>query len=159
MLNVSWYDAQQYADWLAKTTGQPYRLPSEAEWEYAARGGTAGRYWWGDKVVPSMANCRGCSEPYNAKQPENPARFPPNPFGLVGMTGSVEQWVADCWHPNYQGAPADGSARKTPNCRENVLRGGSWRNDATYARSASRAYYDTAVRYPTHGVRVARSLQ
>ena len=106
-----------------------------------------------------MANCRGCSEPYNAKQPENPARFPPNPFGLVGMTGSVEQWVADCWHPNYQGAPADGSARKTPNCRENVLRGGSWRNDATYARSASRAYYDTAVRYPTHGVRVARSLQ
>jgi len=159
VLNVSWLDAQKFVEWLSKSTGQLYRLPSEAEWEYAARGGTTGRYWWGEKVTPSMASCKGCSETYNPRQPPDVGRFPPNPFGLHDMTGSVSQWVADCWQPTYQGAPTDGSARKVANCRENVLRGGSWRNDASYARSASRAYYDTSVRYPTHGFRVARSLR
>jgi formylglycine-generating enzyme required for sulfatase activity len=156
--NVSWTDAQQYVAWLSQTTGQAYRLPSEAEWEYAARGGTSSRYWWGERVVPKMANCRGCTEPYDPRQPMNVGFFPPNPFALHDLTGGVAQWVADCWHPDYQGAPSDGSARMTPNCREHVLRGGSWRNDASYARSASRAHYDTGIRYPSHGFRVARSL-
>ena len=155
--NVSWTDAQQYVAWLKQTTGQEYRLPTEAEWEYAARGGTASRYWWGERVVAKMANCRGCTEPYDPRQPVNVGSFPPNPFGLHDLTGGVAQWVADCWHPDYQGAASDGSARTAPNCREHVLRGGSWRNDASYARSASRTYYDTGIRYPAHGFRVARS--
>jgi formylglycine-generating enzyme required for sulfatase activity len=157
-LNVSWNDAQQYVEWLSKSTGKPYRLPSEAEWEYAARGGTSSRYWWGEKVAPTMANCKGCAETYNPRQAGAVGRFPANPFGLSDMTGSVAQWVADCWVPTYAGAPSDGSPRTVPNCREHVLRGGSWRHDASYARSASRMYYDTAVRYPVHGLRVARSL-
>jgi formylglycine-generating enzyme required for sulfatase activity/class 3 adenylate cyclase len=156
--NVSFEDARQYVAWLSKITGQPYRLPSEAEWEYAARAGTNSRYWWGDKVVPKMANCKGCGDSYDPRQPAPIGSFPANPLGLHDLVGGIAQWVEDCWHPNYQGAPADGSAWNEPNCRENVLRGGSWRNDASYARSASRAYYDSGVRYPAHGFRVARSL-
>jgi formylglycine-generating enzyme required for sulfatase activity/class 3 adenylate cyclase len=156
--NLSWADAQQYVAWLSKSTGQDYRLPSEAEWEYAARAGTSGRYWWGDKIVSKMANCKGCGEPYDPRQPTLVGSFPANPLGLHDLAGGVAQWVADCWHPNYQGAPADGSAWTEASCRERVLRGGSWRNDASYARSASRAYYDSGVRYPAHGFRVARSL-
>jgi formylglycine-generating enzyme required for sulfatase activity len=156
--NLSWTDAQQYVAWLARSTGQPYRLPSEAEWEYAARAGTSSRYWWGDKVAPRMANCRGCGETYDPRQPLKVGSFPANAFGLHDLAGSVAQWVSDCWHADYQGAPTDGSARATPNCREHVLRGGSWRSDASYARSASRASYDTGVRYPAHGLRVAKSL-
>jgi len=92
------------------------------------------------------------------REPVAVGNFPANAFGLHDLTGGVAQWVADCWHPDYQGAPTDGSARVMPNCRENVLRGGSWRNDASYARSASRTHYDTSVRYPAHGFRVARAL-
>jgi formylglycine-generating enzyme required for sulfatase activity len=157
--NLSWADAKQYVDWLARSTGQPYRLPSEAEWEYAARAGTNTRYWWGEKVAPRMANCKGCGDPYDSRQPVPVGSFSPNPFGLFDLAGGVAQWVADCWQSDYQGAPADGSPRTSPNCRENVLRGGSWRSDASYVRSASRAHYDTGVRYPAHGFRVARSLQ
>jgi formylglycine-generating enzyme required for sulfatase activity len=156
--NLSWADAQQYVGWLAKSTGQPYRLPSEAEWEYAARAGTNSRYWWGERIAPKMANCKGCGEPYDPRQPLNVGSLPANPLGLHDLSGGVAQWVADCWHPNYQGAPADGLAWSEPNCRESVLRGGSWRNDASYVRSASRAHYDNGVRYPAHGFRVARSL-
>jgi len=156
--NVSWIDAQEYVDWLSKSTGQNYRLPSEAEWEYAARAGTSTRYWWGERLSPKMANCKGCGEPYNAREPASVGSFPANPFGLHDLAGGVSQWVADCWHPNYHGAPSDGSAWTEPNCREHVLRGGSWRNDSSYVRSASRAYYDSGVRYPAHGFRVARSL-
>jgi hypothetical protein len=156
--NLSWDDAQQYVAWLSSSTGQAYRLPSEAEWEYAARAGTSTRYWWGERIAPKMANCKGCGETYDPRQPENVGSFPANAFGLHDLTGGVAQWVADCWHPTYQGAPTDGSAWSEPNCRDFVLRGGSWRNDASYARSASRAHYDSGVRYPAHGFRVARSL-
>ncbi|RDI58800.1 SUMF1/EgtB/PvdO family nonheme iron enzyme [Microvirga subterranea] len=156
--NLSWADAKQFVAWLSNSTGQNYRLPSEAEWEYAARAGTTSRYWWGEKVVPKMASCKGCGGAYDPRQPAPVGSFPANPLGLHDLVGSVAQWVEDCWHPNYTGAPADGSAWTEPNCRENVLRGGSWRNDASYARSASRAYYDSGVRYPAHGFRVARSL-
>jgi len=156
--NLSWNDAQQYVAWLVKSTGQPYRLPSEAEWEYAARAGTGSRYWWGASLTPGMANCKGCGGSYDPREPLKVGSLPANAFGLHDMVGGVAQWVADCWHPTYQGAPADGSAWTEPNCREGVLRGGSWRNDASYARSASRAYYDLGVRYPAHGFRVARPL-
>jgi formylglycine-generating enzyme required for sulfatase activity len=156
--NLSWSDAQQYADWLSRSTGQPYRLPSEAEWEYAARAGTATRYWWGDRLTPRMANCKGCGDPYDQRQPLKVGSFQANAFGLFDMAGGVAQWVADCWTGDYQGAPSDGSARTHSNCRENVLRGGSWRSDASYVRAASRASYDTNVRSPAHGMRVARNL-
>ena len=102
--NVSWSDAKQYVAWLAETTRKPYRLPSEAEWEYAARGGTQTRYWWGDQFQPGMVNCRNCSDIPATDQPVKVGSLKPNPFGLFDMGGSVDQWVEDCWHKNYQGA-------------------------------------------------------
>ncbi|MCA1470511.1 MULTISPECIES: SUMF1/EgtB/PvdO family nonheme iron enzyme [Bradyrhizobium] len=154
--NVSWTDAQQYVAWLAQATKKPYRLPSEAEWEYAARGGTQTKYWWGDKLQPGMAGCKDCGE-LAAEQPAKVGSFKPNPFGLYDMGGGIDQWVADCWHRTYQGAPSDGSAWTSPDCGSHVLRSGSWKNDARYVRPSNRGGYDTGVRYPTHGFRIALS--
>ena len=155
--NVSWTDAKQFVAWLAGATRKAYRLPSEAEWEYAARGGTQTKYWWGDQVQPGMANCKNCNDIAAAEQPIKVGSFKPNPFGLYDMGGGVDQWVEDCWHKNYQGAPADGSAWVEVECASHVIRSGSWKNDARYARPSNRDSYDTNVRYPTHGFRVALS--
>jgi len=155
--NVSWSDARQYVAWLAEATRKPYRLPTEAEWEYAARGGTQTRYWWGDQFQPGMANCKNCTDIAATEQPTKVGSSRPNPFGLYDMGGGVDQWVEDCWHKNYQGAPADGSAWVESECASHVIRSGSWKNDARYARPSNRDSYDTNVRYPTHGFRVALS--
>jgi formylglycine-generating enzyme required for sulfatase activity len=155
--NVSWSDAKQYAAWLADATRKAYRLPSEAEWEYAARAGTQTKYWWGDQLQPGMANCKNCTDAGATDQPVKVGSFKPNPFGLYDMGGGVDQWVEDCWHKNYQGAPADGSPWVGGDCTSHVIRSGSWKNDARYVRPANRDSYDTNVRYPTHGFRVALS--
>jgi formylglycine-generating enzyme required for sulfatase activity/class 3 adenylate cyclase len=155
--NVSWSDAKQYVAWLAEATRKPYRLPSEAEWEYAARGGTQTKFWWGDQLQSGMANCKDCTDIPAADQPVKVGSSKPNPFGLYDMGGGVDQWVEDCWHKNYQGAPADGSVWAGGDCGSHVVRSGSWKNDARYARPANRDNYDTNVRYPTHGFRVALS--
>ena len=154
--NVSWNDAKQFVAWLAEATRKAYRLPSEAEWEFAARGGTQTKYWWGDRLQPAMANCKDCAG-VAAGQPEKVGSFRPNPFGLYDMGGNVDQWVEDCWHKNYQGASTDGSAWTGSDCTSHVIRSGSWKNDARYIRPANRDSYDTNVRYPTHGFRVALS--
>jgi formylglycine-generating enzyme required for sulfatase activity len=156
--NVSWSDAKQFVNWLAAATRKPYRLPSEAEWEYAARGGTQTKYWWGDQFQFGMANCKNCSDITATEQPVKVGSFKPNPFGLYDMGGGVDQWVEDCWHKNYQGAPTDGSAWVESQCVAHVIRSGSWRNDARSARPSHRDSYDTNVRYPTHGLRIALSL-
>ena len=155
MNNVSWNDAQQYIGWLSKVTDHAYRLPSEAEWEYAARGGTETKYWWGNAIKPGYANCAGCGG--ETGQPMKIGVHPANPYGIYIADGSLGEWVADCWIKDYHGVFTDGSPRMLPDCRERVLRSGSWRNDASYMRSASRDWYDASVRYPTHGFRVARS--
>ncbi|HWI25900.1 MAG TPA: SUMF1/EgtB/PvdO family nonheme iron enzyme [Stellaceae bacterium] len=157
MTNVSWDDAMRFVAWLGKTLNETYRLPTEAEWEFAARGGTVTRYWWGNELALGMADCKGCGEPYNPKAPLAVGSFPPNPYGLHDMTGAVAEWVADCWHHNYAGAPADGAAWDAPDCAQHVLRGGSWQNDPGYLRAASRDSYDSSVRYLGHGFRVART--
>ena len=153
--NVNWNDAHQYVEWLSMVTLKEYRLPSEAEWEYAARAGTQTKYWWGDQVRSDLANCKGCATAYDLTQPLKVGSFRANLFGLHDMGGNVDQWVEDCWHKDYQGAPIDGSAWIEKNCASHVIRSGSWKNDITYVRPASRDHYDTAVRYPTHGLRVA----
>jgi len=155
--NVSWSDAKQFVAWLADTLHRPYRLPSEAEWEYAARGGKQTRYWWGDEFQQGMANCKNCADVAVAEQPIKVGSFKPNPFGLYDMGGSVDQWVEDCWHRSYHGAPSDGSAWVEADCGSHVIRSGSWKNDSRYVRPANRDNYDTNVRYPTHGFRVALS--
>ncbi len=155
--DVSWGDAQQYVKWLSAKTDKTYRLPTEAEWEYAARGGTKARYWWGNKLVKGKVNCKDCGGDYDRRAPAKIGALDPNPFGLHETSGGVWEWVQDCWHKDYKGAPEDGSAWGRDNCRERVLRGGSWRNDSSYVHSASRFKYDADVRYLTNGFRVARS--
>ena len=159
MRNITWDDAQEYIAWLAKTTGKPYRLPSEAEWEYAARAGTTSEYWWGDVADYSKTNCKDCGGDWDRKVAGDIGRFQPNPFGLYDVSGGVSEWTADCWIKDYKKAPADGSARDKEDCQQRVLRGGSWRNEAGYLRSASRLYYDAYVNYTVHGLRVALTLE
>lgn len=159
MRNVSWRDAQQYVKWLSDVTGHEYRLPSEAEWEYAARAGTRTRFWWGDSVGRGNADCKNCGGEWNRKRPADVDAYAPNAFGLHGMNGGVWEWGGDCWYNSHDRAPVDGRARQKKNCTQRVLRGGSWRNDASYVHSASRFMYDADVRYVVNGFRVARSMK
>ncbi|MEJ1970439.1 MAG: formylglycine-generating enzyme family protein [Rhizomicrobium sp.] len=170
---LTWKDAQAYVDWLnakvraarpgANMRGGPYRLPTEAEWEYAARGGTATARWWGDDLGTNNANCNGCGSPYDARVLADVTAFAANPFGLYGVLGNAWQWTADCWHPSYQGAPQDGSAWATGgDCTRHVLRGGSWDNTPIFVRSATRSgapavkgEYDYSS---LAGIRLARTL-
>jgi formylglycine-generating enzyme required for sulfatase activity len=158
MANLSWDDAAQYVQWLAKRTSKPYRLPSEAEWEYAARGGASSRYSWGDQVGTGKASCNGCGGPRDPLHPPAIAMYAPNAWDLHDMQGGVAEWVEDCWHNSYQGASTDGSAWRSPSCSKHVLRGGSWNNPATDVTVSSRNFYDSNVRYFTNGVRVALTL-
>ncbi|MGV3652630.1 MAG: formylglycine-generating enzyme family protein, partial [Noviherbaspirillum sp.] len=159
MRDVSWNDVQQYVKWLAKTSGQAYRLPTEAEWEYAARGGTRTRFWWGEQMKKGTANCSDCGEPWSAQGPAPVGSFQANPFGLHDTNGSVWEWVADCWHNNFKGAPANGSAWDTPACRDRVIRGGSWREGASYMPSSTHFKYSASVRQSQNGFRVARDVK
>ena len=157
--DLSWDDAQQYVKWLAKTTGKPYRLPTEAEWEYADRAGTTTAYWWGEQMRKGTANCKDCGDPWHKEGPENVGTFAANPLGLHDMNGGVWEWTADCWHNNYQGAPLDGHVWDTPGCEMRVIRGGSWREGGDYMLSATRFKYSAGVRQSQDGFRVVKDLQ
>jgi len=144
VINLSWDDAFAYAAWLADKTGKRYRLPSEAEWEYAARAGTTTPYWWGYDVRQNgrvWANCNGCGSAWDNAQTAPVGSFPANPAGLYDTSGNAFEWVMDCWHPNYYGAPADDRAWREEgggNCNIHVVRGGTLNHDAMGIRSASR---------------------
>lgn len=153
--DVSWEDANAYAAWLSAKTGRKYRLPSEAEWEYAARAGSKATYPWGQNLDKEMANCLGCNA-QQRRQAIETGQFPPNAFGLYDMAGNAAEWVADCWSESYRTTPRDGSAHTAPGCRERVLRGGSFNNDPRYLRSAARFKYEADVRFYTNGFRVLR---
>jgi formylglycine-generating enzyme required for sulfatase activity len=157
--DISWDDAQQYVAWLSKVTGKAYRLPTEAEWEYAARGGTSSAFWWGDQMRKGNANCKDCGEPWSDAAPTNVGSFAPNPFGLYDMNGSVWEWVADCWHTSYKNAPIDGRAWDEPGCIARVIRGGSWREGASYMVSSTRFKYSSSVRQSQNGFRVVRDTK
>jgi formylglycine-generating enzyme required for sulfatase activity len=152
---VSWQDAQAYIRWLSQETGQPYRLLSEAEWEYAARAGTTTRYSWGDDPpTPERANFG-----MNISRTTEVGAYPPNPWGLYDMYGNVWEWVEDCWNESYTGAPSDGSAWTSGDCSRRVLRGSSWGDYPTSLRSAFRSKIATVFRSINIGFRVARTLR
>lgn len=156
--NLSWVDAQAYVAWLSEETGHAYRLPTEAEWEYAARAGTTTPFWWGEEPGTAQARCADCGNPEGSEGPERVGSFAPNPFGLYDVHGNLSEWTEDCWSPSYQGAPADGSAWTGGDCISRVLRGGSYGRDHRYMTTASRNRYDHDVRYPEHGLRVVSEL-
>jgi formylglycine-generating enzyme required for sulfatase activity len=157
-INVSWDEAQQYVAWLSKMTGKPYRLLSEAEWEYAARAGATTAYYWGAALGKGNANCDGCGSQWDAKETSPVDSFKPNGFGLYDMAGNVWQWVEDCRHSDYNGAPSDGSAWTTGDCKYRVVRGGSWNLGPQILRSANRSWDAAGIRDLDLGFRVGRTL-
>ena len=176
---VSWEDAQAYVRWLGRETGQDYRLPSEAEWEYAARAGTTTPFYWGTRVNDHCLHGNGtdrtAERTFRARRSTSAWRssdctdgvartaavgsYSPNAFGLYDMAGNVNEWVEDCWHDNYSGAPRDGSAWTSGgDCDRRVGRGGSWNYRVESLRSAERFAPYAGHRSSTYGFRVARSL-
>jgi formylglycine-generating enzyme required for sulfatase activity len=159
VINVSWQDAQEYVAWLSGHSGKHYRLLSEAEWEYAARGGTQTRYWWGNDVGVNHADCYNCGSRWDGRQTAPAGSFEANPFGLYDMLGNASEWVQDCYHGSYRDAPTDGSAW-VQYCAvdlrdKRVVRGGAWQYPAQLTRPAfrtafSNGYYDFRI-----GFRVA----
>jgi formylglycine-generating enzyme required for sulfatase activity len=158
VINVNWEEAKQYVAWLSRMTGQHYRLLTEAEWEYAARGGTTTAYFWGDDLGEGNANCFGCGSEWENQGPAPVGSFKPNPFGLYEMLGNVWQWVEDCEHPNYDGAPTDGSVWRGGDCGLHAIRGGAWNYSSRAARSAFHYWYATSYRNDGLGFRIARTL-
>jgi formylglycine-generating enzyme required for sulfatase activity len=157
VIDVSWDDAQAFLNWLSQKTGKRYRLPTEAEWEYAARAGTPTNFSWGRDVGANHANCEDCS-PTPTRRTMPAGSFRPNGFGLYDTSGNVAEWVQDCWNDTYRNAPKDGAAWTTGQCGQRVLRGGSFSSRSNQVRSSSRFRYDRDVRYYANGFRVVREL-
>ncbi|MCB2107273.1 MAG: SUMF1/EgtB/PvdO family nonheme iron enzyme [Rhodobacteraceae bacterium] len=156
-INVSWLDANAYVDWLSQATGERYRLPSEAEWEYAARAGTATPYPWGETMVSQLANCRGCGSAWEGPAPVG--SFAANGYGLYDMVGNAWEWTADCWYRDYTSAGPDASAREgSVGCDQYTVRGGSWDNEAWLARVSYRAFGAASARQDLYGFRIAKSV-
>ncbi|GAB4350347.1 MAG: hypothetical protein Kow006_13020 [Gammaproteobacteria bacterium] len=156
VVNVSWNDARAYAVWLSEQTGHLYRLPSEAEWEYAARAGKSSAYWWGNAVGNSNANCFNCGSEWDGLKPAPVGSFPANAFGIHDTAGNVAEWTQDCYQPTYQGAPADGSAWESGACVERVVRGGSFASSSKALRSANRERFSMDTRLDNLGFRLVR---
>jgi formylglycine-generating enzyme required for sulfatase activity len=169
---VDWNDAQAYAQWISRKSGQTYRLASEAEWEYAARAGSRGVRHWGNGEseacrYANVADRAGkrkysgwtifdCDDGYANTAPV--ASYRPNDFGLYDMMGNVWEWTEDCWNESYRGAPSGGSAWTSGNCSRRVVRGGAWDGKPAIVRSANRNWFGTADRYYITGFRLARTL-
>ena len=158
---VSWNDAVKFCQKLSEKTGKTYRLPSEAEWEYACRAGTTTPFYFGDTITPDLVNCDG-NNPYGGapkgiyrEQTTDVGSFPPNAFGLYDMHGNVWEWCSDKWHGNYSGAPTDGSSWETGTDDRRVLRSGSWYYNAVSCRSAIRDRNSAGYRHLSFGFRVA----
>jgi formylglycine-generating enzyme required for sulfatase activity len=158
VINVNWNDAQRYVAWFSRMTGKTYRLLTEAEWEYAARAATTTAYYWGEALGSGKANCNGCGSKWDNRESSPVGSFEPNALGLHDMAGNVWQWVQDCWHGNYNGAPVDGSAWMNGDCGQHVIRGGSWLDPPRDLRSAFRLDVETGNGATYLGFRVARSL-
>lgn len=174
VVNVSLRDARAYASWLGERTGKRYRLPSEAEFEYALRGGTQTRYWWGEQApTRKVENLTGSGDRSPSGRrwsnafpnyrdgywgPAPVASFAANPFGLYDIDGNVSEWTADCWHDNFVRAPGDGSAWLNPGCSVHVVRGGSWGSSPEQVRSTYRQGADAGIRSARVGFRVVREL-
>lgn len=157
VVSVSWDDAVLYTQWLSEVTGFTYRLPSEAEWEFAARAGTETPYFFGDEITPSAAHSSENGE-WDSPVPTGDRSVNRNAFKLYHMSGNVREWVQDAWHPNYEGAPTDGASRSDGDKKRRVVRGGSYRDDGTRLRSAAREPLEHSHRDEVTGIRIVREV-
>ncbi len=159
VINVSWDDALAYSKWLSKQTGKNYRLPSEAEWEYAARGGSRTPFWWGIKKGSGNAHCFDCGSELNTGKPAKIGSYPSNQFGLHDTAGNVYEWVHDCYHRNYTDAPNDGSVWEGGDCSLRVARGGAFRSPASSMRVENRERFPSSKGQYNVGIRLARDVK
>ena len=157
VMNVSWNEAAAYTKWLSRETGHPYRLPTEAEWEYAARAGTETSYWWGNEIGSNQANCYGCGSQWDDNQTAPVGSFSPNPWGLYDTAGNLWEWTCSAYEMEY-----DGAEQRCPHKREIIrhslfaLRGGSWGDEAETVRSASRVGWTRLGNDKDGGFRLVR---
>lgn len=164
VIHVSWSDAVAYTQWLRKTTGKKFRLPTEAEWEYAARAGTTTSYWWGDNEADAKgnANCRrGCASNFSGLFGSKTApvgNFAPNAFGLYDISGNVSEWVQDCYQETYANASPTGTAIEEKQCTGRVVRGGSTKDNVQHLRTSARDNIPSGYLNETLGFRVAMDL-
>lgn len=159
VINVSWDSAREYTEWLSSQTGESYRLPTDAEWEYAARAGSESRFWWGDEVDTARANCAGCGSLWDGERSSRVGSFEPNGYGLHDTAGNLFEWVEDCWNSSFADAPEDGSALLKPDCGVRVIRGGAWSFPPNEARSANRWRNFQSRRSDDTGFRLVRELR
>ena len=158
VIDVSWDDALAYTKWLSKQTGKRYRLLSESEWEYVARAGTTTPFWWGTKAGVGNAHCFDCKSDFNTSKPAKVGTYKPNLFGLYDTAGNVFEWVHDCYHRDYEGAPDDGSVWGGGDCEVRITRGGAYRSPATSMRVENRDTFKSSRGQYNVGFRVARDL-
>jgi len=158
VIYVTWDDAYYYVKWLSKQTGQKYRLPSEAQWEYAAGTGKRSPFWWGFKEEPKRAHCFGCGSGLDPRKPTKIGTFGANEFGLYDTAGNVAEWVHDCWHDNYNNAPTDDQVWEGGDCAYRVARGGSYGSPPQSIRHAKRDKFKSDSAYDHIGIRVVREL-
>ncbi|MEO5342414.1 MAG: SUMF1/EgtB/PvdO family nonheme iron enzyme [Gammaproteobacteria bacterium SHHR-1] len=156
VINVSWEDAQALARWLSQRTGKNYRLPTEAEWEYAAGGGRESPYWWGYEPGKNNANCFNCNSQYDRRSPAPVETFKVNPFGLHSTAGNVQEWVQDCYRKGYLDAAADGSALEFAGCDQRVVRGGAFNKPADSMKLTRRSSSPASNQVAHLGIRLAR---
>jgi formylglycine-generating enzyme required for sulfatase activity len=156
VVDVTWGDAVAYARWLSEQTGEAYRLPSESEWEYAAAAGTRTNYWWGFETGMGRAACFDCGSPFDNRSTAPVGSFAANPLGLYDTAGNAMEWVADCYRPNYIGAPLDGSPVMGVECQYRVARGGAFNKPARSMGSTVRHRFDPITRLDMLGFRLAR---
>lgn len=163
VIKVSWLDAMVYTEWLSEQTNQIYRLPSEAEWEYAARGGTTTKFWWGDEYIQGMDHCDrdlgDCPKGTELSEPGPAGRFKANPFGLFDMTSNLYELVLDCYLPDHKGAKNTMEARLDGSCGEKVFKGSSWLNPQPYVHLFKRGEIETNDSGRTVGFRVLREMK
>jgi len=158
VVDVAWDDALAYTRWLSKQTGKSYRLLSESEWEYVARAGTTRSFWWGSKAGTGNAHCFDCKSDFSTSKPAKVGTYKPNPFGLYDTAGNVFEWVHDCYHRNYNNAPADGSVWEGGDCDVRITRGGAYRSPANSMRVENRDKFKSNKGQYNVGFRVARDL-
>jgi formylglycine-generating enzyme required for sulfatase activity len=156
VINVSWKDANAYARWLSSQTGRTYQLPTEAQWEFAARAGTTSNYWWDRDEDAVHANCFSCGSQWDGDRTAPVGNFAANAFGIHDTAGNVQEWVLDCYRAGYRDAAADGAAWQTPECTQQVVRGGSYSSPMDSLRSAKRSQYDQDIRLDNLGFRIVR---
>jgi formylglycine-generating enzyme required for sulfatase activity len=154
VINVSWDDAVAYAEWLSQKTGEKYRLPTEAEWEYAARAGTETDYWWGNEIGVNRANCDGCGSQWDNQQTAPVCSFPANSFGLCDTVGNVWEWTCSGYEEKYSGGKL--KCVSQADSRPRVLRGGGWYDKTRELRASFRGRYVREKRNSGVGFRVVR---